>query len=82
MLVVQLPHVPSPSVWLFSLSLLLHFYFLLFRSISIDVGATNGVFLKFLNGFLLCGHGLDFFIGLCENSINKSPRESFFFTIH
>ena len=29
--VVQLPHVPSPTVWLFSVSLLLHFYFCFFR---------------------------------------------------
>ena len=34
--------------------------FLLFPSISIDVGATTGVFLLFPNGFLLCDHGLDF----------------------
>ena len=31
----------------------------LFPSIYIDVGATNGVFLLFPNGFLLCDHGLD-----------------------
>ena len=39
---------------------LLHFLFLLFPGISIDVGATNGVFLLFPNGFLLCDHGLEF----------------------
>ena len=33
-----------------------HMFFL---SISIDVGATTGVFLVFPNGFLLCDHGLD-----------------------
>ena len=36
------------------------FLLLLFPSISIDVGATNGVTLLFPNGFLLCDHGLDF----------------------
>ena len=73
MFVVQLPHVPSPTVCLFSVSHLLHLYFLLFPSISIDVGATYGVFLAcFQIGFLLCDHGLDFEIGLCENSINQS----------
>ena len=41
MFVVQLPHVPSLTVCLFFVSLLLHFYFLLFPSISIDVGATK-----------------------------------------
>ena len=59
MFVVQLPRALTNCVTLFVL-LLLHFNFLLFPSISIDVGATNGVFLKFPNGFLLCGHGLDF----------------------
>ena len=43
----------------------------LFPSTSIDVGATNGVFLLFPNGFLLCDHGLDFLYG-CENSTNQS----------
>ena len=53
---------PSPTVCLFSASLLLHFLFLLFPSISIDdVGATNnGVFLLFPKVFLLCDHGLEF----------------------
>ena len=60
MFVVQLGHVPSPTVCLFSVSLLLPFSFFLFPSISIDVGATTGVFLLFPNGFLLCDHGLDF----------------------
>ena len=56
MFVVQLPQCAS-----FSVSLLLHVLFLLFPGISIDVGATNGVFLLFPNGlFLLCDHGLDF----------------------
>ena len=36
------------------------FLFLLFPSISIDAGATTGVFLLFPNGFLLGDHGLDF----------------------
>ena len=39
---------------------LLPFYLLLYPSISIDVGATTGVFLLFPNEFLLCNHGLDF----------------------
>ena len=80
MFVVQLPHVPSPTVCLFSVSLLLHFYFLLFPSISINVGATNGVFLKFPNGFLLCGHGLDFWDRLMWefNQINH-PWINFFY---
>ena len=68
MFVVQLPHVPSPIVCLFSVFLLLHFLFLLFPSIiSIDVvGATNGVFLLFPNfkWVSICDHGLDFLDGL------------------
>ena len=61
MFVVQLPHVPSPTVCLFSVSLLLHIFLKLFPSISIDdVGANNGDFLLFPSGFLLCDHGLDF----------------------
>ena len=40
----QLPHVPSPTVCLVSDCLFASFLFLLFPSISIDVGATNGVF--------------------------------------
>ena len=43
----------------FSFSPLFIFIFA-FPSISIDVGATNGVYLLFPNGFLLCDHGLDF----------------------
>ena len=34
--------------------------FLLFPSISIDVGATSGVFLLFANWFILCENGLEF----------------------
>ena len=34
-------------------------YFLLYPSLSIDVGATTGVFSLFSNRFLLCDHGLD-----------------------
>jgi len=59
MFVVQLPHVPHQLCASFSVSLLLHFLFLLFPGISIDVGATNGVFLLYPKGFLLCDHGLD-----------------------
>ena len=59
MFVVQLPHVHSPTVCLVSVSLLLHFIFA-FPSISIDVGASIGVFHFFRNGFLLRDHGLDF----------------------
>ena len=60
MFVVQMPHVPSPTVCLGGFSAVLLDFFLFFPSISIDVGATTGVFLWFPNGFLLCDHGLDF----------------------
>ena len=40
--------------------LFLLLFFFLFPSISVDVGATTGVFSLFSNGFLLCGHGLGF----------------------
>ena len=58
--VVQFPHVPSPTVCFVSVSLFASFLFLLLPSISIDVGATTGVFTLFSTGFLLCDHGLDF----------------------
>ena len=57
--VVQLPHVPSPTVCLVSGFLLLHFI-LFFPSISMDVGATTGIFRSFPNEFLLCDYGPNF----------------------
>ena len=67
MFVVQLPHVPSPTVCLFSVS------FLLFPSISINVGAIIlMVFLAcFQMGFYFVTTGWIFEIGLCDNSINQ-----------
>ena len=76
---------PSPTMCLvFCFSLFFASFFFLFSSISIDdIGATSGVFLGLpvfcllSNGFLLCDHGLDLEIGLCENSINRTKDYSY-----
>ena len=48
------------------------FLFLLFPGISIDVGATNGVFSCIQMGFYFVTTGWIYEMGLCENSINQS----------
>ena len=78
MFVVQLPHVPSPTVALVSVSLWLHLLFLLLLSISIGVGATTGVLSCFPMDFYFVTTGWIFEIGLCEKfnqSINQSIVE-------